>query len=339
MIQSSLAVMDYKGNILGVAGMLGGKSTNLGWNNAYDTKRQPGSTIKPVTTYGYALENDKITWSTMFYDKALDAGIADKAAWPDNYNSKPTGKYFPVSYCLKQSLNTIPAQIAHNYELQTIFDFATQKMHLDLDPESDIHYSPLCIGGTSTGPNVINLANSYIPYGNGGTYYKASIIKKAVDTKTGNVIIDNENKAGETAVSEETAYVMNKLLQKVITDGTGSRAQLSATTLAGKTGTTENWRDIAFVGLTPDFVSAMWVGYPEGENPDAIEGASSAKIWYNVFGTYADAAATGNTFPECDSVKYERYCSETGLLANSGCPGNEYGYYKSTNCEYCTKHR
>ncbi len=338
MIQSSLAVMDYKGHILGVAGQIGPKETNLGWNNAYDTHRQPGSAIKPVSTYGYAIENDLITWSTYFYDRALNAGIAEENAWPDNYDGKPSGGYYPVNYFLKQSINTLPAQIAYNYGLQNVFDFATQKMHLDLDKDHDVNYSPLCVGGTSTGPSVINLANAYIPYGNGGTYYKASIISKAVDSKTGLTIINNEDGVGEPAVSEETAYVMNKLLQKVITAGTGTAAQLGGTTLAGKTGTTENWRDITFVGLTPDFVSALWIGYPEGENAAAIRNASSARIWYNVFGTYANAVASGNSFPECDSVIYARYCSVTGELANPGCPGNDYGYYKSSNCAYCHRH-
>ncbi len=339
-VQSALAVMDYHGHILGVAGQIGPKTGNLGWNNAYLTHRQPGSTIKPVSTYGYAIENDKITWSTYFYDRPLPAGEAEVNEWPDNYDGKPSGGYYPVNYFLKQSINTLPAQIANNYGLKEIFDFATKKMHLQLDPNLDVNYSPLCVGGTSYGPNVINLANAYIPYGNGGTYYKASMIRKAVDCKTGETIFDNDQQQGEPAVSAATAEVMNKLLQKVITSGTGTAAQLSNTTLAGKTGTTENWRDITFVGLTPDFVSALWVGYPNGENISAIKNAVSAKIWLNVFGTYANAAATGNKFPECgeDEVIYARYCSSTGLLANPGCPGGDYGWYKKSNCAYCTSH-
>lgn len=338
-VQAALAVMDYKGNILGVAGHIGKKEGNLGWNNAYQTHRQPGSAIKPVSTYGYALENDLITWSTYFYDRSLPAGVADpNDTWPNNYDGAPSGGYYPVNYFLKQSINTLPAQIAWKYGVDEVFDFATQKMHLDLDPVKDRNYSPICVGGTSTGPTVINLANAYIPYGNGGTYYKASIISKVVDLKTGELIIDNQNKAGEPAVGEDTAYIMNKLLQRVIKAGTGTAAQLGGTIVAGKTGTTENWRDITFVGLTPDYVSALWVGYPEGENPGAIRNSNSAKIWYNVWGTYASEHAVAEDFPDCETVlKNVRYCSYTGLIANSNCPGGDYGYYKQTD-SYCYYH-
>ncbi|MDO5560297.1 MAG: transglycosylase domain-containing protein [Oscillospiraceae bacterium] len=337
-VQSSCVVMDYKGHILGIAGQIGEKETNLGFNNAIDAHRQPGSTIKPVTTYGYAIENDKITWSSYYYDRALEAGVATNEEWPNNYDGKPSQGYYPVNYFLKRSINTLPAQIAFNNGLQPIFDFATQKLHLELDPTMDLDYSPLCVGGLHTGVTVVNLANAYMPYGNGGTYYKASIIAKAEDSKSGELIIDNDNRTGEPAVSDQTAYVMNKLLQKVINEGTGTAAQLSNTTVAGKTGTTENWHDITFVGLTPDYLSAIWVGYSNGDNSYAIEAQNSARIWTRVFGTYANEHATDAKFPECDKVIYARYCSQTGLLANPGCPGGDYGYYKSSNCAYCTSH-
>ena len=335
-VQASFAVMDYHGHILGVAGQIGPKTTNLGWNMALDTHRQPGSTIKPVTTYGYALENNVITYSTMFYDRA--PLVINGSSWPDNYDGKPSGGYYPVNYFLKQSINTLPAQIANICGLQQIMNFSTQKLHLQLDPVADLDYSPICVGGTTYGPSVINLANAYMPYGNGGTYYPASFILKAEDLKTGKTIIDNENSKGEPAVGEDTAYIMNKLLQKVITAGTGTSAQIWNTTLAGKTGTTENWRDITFVGLTPDTVSALWIGYSVGMNSRAIDNANSARIWRNVYGTYANDTATGATFPETDQVFYARYCSSTGLCANPGCPGGDYGWYKTDYCPYCNRH-
>ncbi len=339
-VQSACVVMDYSGLIRGIVGRIGEKETSLGWNNAYIAHRQPGSTIKPVSTYGYALENDKITWSTLFEDKALPEGVADVNQWPQNYDGDPTGKTFPVNYFLKRSINTLPAQLCQMYTLESIFDFATNKMHLDLNEKSDMTYSSLAIGGTSTGPTLLNLTNSYIPYGNGGLYYEASIIQKAVDVSTGEVIIDNENREGERAVSSETAFVMNKLLQNNVNgaNGTGAAARLNNKEVGGKTGTTENWRDIDFVGLTPDFVSGVWIGYEKGTNSDAIENSNSALVWYNVFGKFADSYESDKIFPKCGTVIYSRYCSETGLLATDKCPGTEYGYYKSKNSAFCNVH-
>ena len=337
-VQAALAVMDYEGHILGIAGQIGPKTISLGWNKATQTHRQPGSTIKPVTTYGYALENDLITWSSHFYDRPLAAGVATEEEWPMNYDGYPSKGYYPVDYFLKNSLNTLPAQIVNTYGKQAVFDFATQKLHLDLDPTMDLDYSPLCVGGTSTGPTMVNLANAYMPYGNGGLYYKASIINKAVDVKTGETIIDNENRQGEQAVSEDTAYIMNKLLRKVITEGTGTAAQLSNVPIAGKTGTTENWRDITFVGLTPDTVSALWIGYDYGMNQEAIINSNSAEIWRDVYGYYANNHVIKEEFPDCETViKNARYCSYSGKIATSGCPGGNHGYYKSTDV-YCNVH-
>ncbi len=343
-VQSAIAVMDYSGHIRGLVGKIGGKTKddNRGWNSAYEGGRQPGSTIKPVTTYGYAIETGLMTYSTYFYDKYLPYGtVPGFEYWPHNYDGAPSGGYYPVHYFLKQSINTLPAQIIYNDGnnlAHAVFDFATTKLHLDLDPEWDIDYAPLCIGATRTGPSVINLANAYMPYGNGGKFYKASIISKCVDVMTGEVIIDNETREAEQAVGEDTAYIMNKLLSNVITNGTGTSARLwGGTPIVGKTGTSEDWRDISFVGLTPDYVSAVWIGYDHGTNSWAIEMADSAWIWKCVFGTYADEHWSGDDFPECESVSNESYCAATGARATSRCPSGGMGYFKAED-PYCAYH-
>lgn len=343
LVQSAIAVIDYKGHILGLEGKIGEKTAkeNLGWNIAYEGGRQPGSTIKPVTTYGYAIESGYMSYSSYFYDQYLPYGeVSGFDYWPNNYDGAPSNGYYPVYYFLKQSINTLPAQIVYNggdNRAQEVFDFATKKLHLNLSPEKDVDYAPLCIGATSTGPSVINLANAYMPYGNEGKYYKASIISKCVDVMTGDIVIDNENREPEQAVTPETAYIMNKLMANVITDGTGQAAALWSAPLVGKTGTSENWRDISFVGLTPDYISAIWIGYDRGTNEWAIEGANSAAIWRNVFGTYANDTWSGNDFPECETVTYESYCSYTGARATSRCPSGGMGYFKAED-PYCSAH-
>ena len=340
-VQSAFVVMDYKGHILGVEGKLGTKYENLGFNIAYDGERQPGSAITPVTAYGYAIENNLLTYSSYCDDKFLPSGTyAGLEEWPLNFDGTPSEVHFPLWYFFKQSIRTLPAQIVYNNGsniIPDVFEFATQKLHLELDSEKDADYGALCIGSTYTGPDIINLANAYMPYGNGGKYYKASIISKCVNSDD-EVIIDNENREGEQAVSKETSFIMNRLLTDVITSGTGYTAQLENTLCAGITGTSDDWRDRTFIGMTPDYLSALWVGYDSGENRWAIEGLDSARIWKNVFGDYADEHVTVNSFPECDTVSCEKYCAITGKRASEGCPEPDnshiLGYFKPDDT-YC----
>lgn len=347
LIQSAAVVMDYKGHILGVEGGLGEKTANLLWNRAYEGGRQPGSIITPLSAYGYAIENGLLTYSSVVNDEYLPDWTAENfEKWPQNYDGEPSGGSYPACWGLSSSLNTFPAQILYNGGndiIQDVYDFSTQKLHLDLEPEDNDYFS-LALGYTKLGPGVINLANAYMPYGNGGKYYEASIISRCTDA-SGNVIIDNESREGEQAVSEETAFIMNKMLAEAVDKGTGTGAQLENTVVAGKTGTTEDWRDITFVGMTPDYVSAIWVGYDRGTNQRAIETANSAVIWKDVFGRYADEHVKESEFPECQSVVKDYYCRESGKRANPGCWNVESlhdepvgtGYYRSTD-EFCDIH-
>ena len=201
---------------------------------------------------------------------------------------------------------------------------------------TDIDYSPLAVGGVTDGLTIENLVNAYMPYGNGGVYKKAHLISQLVNSADGSIILDNTGD-GEQVIDPETAYVMNKLLQQVILSGTGTAAQLSNKTVAGKTGTTSNWNDICFVGLTEDFVSGIWMGY---DTPSTLPAyVNSAGVWKNVIGGYANSLDTDASYPDNENVVEAYFCTSTGKLATSRCPhSGSVGYYKSSNAEYCTSH-
>lgn len=345
-VQSAFIVMDYYGQILGIVGGIGNKDMSLCWNNVTMTHRQPGSTIKPISTYGYGIEHNLLTWSTIFTDAPLPAGTVTEEQWPENYSNYWSYKSNTVNFFLKKSYNTVPAQICSQFGTEPIFRFATENMHLDLDPEYDIDFAPLCVGATNKGPTLLNITNAYLPFGNGGKYYDAHIISKAVDTVKNTVIIEHSVSEYKRAIGEDTAFIMNNLLRNVVDPypqdgecGTGVTAYLPHKTLAGKTGTTQNWRDIDFIGMTEDLVSGIWIGYSNGENSDAIENTKAATVWKNVFGNFADGIKSDAHYPECPMVKECYYCTETGLLANENCPRSaEPGYYKNGYEEYCTSH-
>jgi penicillin-binding protein 1A len=261
--------------------------------------------------------------------------------WPINYgldNSSGNYSYKEVSVfdALAQSLNTVSARICQDLTPQSVFNFATEKMGLELSANSpdgltDNALSPLSVGALTYGVTLENLVNGYIPYGNGGTYYNAHIVSKVVQG-TGTVVYEDDG-SPRRVVSEETAYVMNRLLQNVVANGTGSAAQLSNKHVAGKTGTAEEWKDLTFVGLTEDFVSGVWIGYTNHYSlPSSLK---SAQVWYNIIGEYADQIESDASYPECDTVITGNVCKRTGKIAAAGCPTAGVGYWKSSNAPTC----
>lgn len=252
-------------------------------------------------------------------------------------------KELKVFEALEKSYNTVPAQLCQTLTPQSVFDFATSKIGLDLckdsgDGHTDNAYSPLTVGALTYGVTLENLVNGYVPYGNGGTQYKAHLVSKVVQG-AGDLIYENDGDPEET-VSSETAYVMNKLLQDVVNNGTGQKAKLENKHVAGKTGTTQDWNDLTFVGLTEDFVSGVWLGYKErSELKD--HHIKSAQIWYNIIGEYADSMDTGAEYPENDKVIEGKVCARSGKIAGPNCEATTTGYWKSSNapvCDECGKY-
>lgn len=334
--ESAFIAMDYNGNILSIAGGVGVKEKLLIFNRATMAKRQPGSCIKPITTYGLALYSDHIHWGSMYKDSPIKL---DDKEWPQNYDYVWRRTSMFIFEALRESRNTVPAQLCQELTPQAVFNFATQNLNVDLvditeEGATDIAYAPLTIGALTYGISPQNLVNAYLPYGNGGTYYDAHIVSR-VERGDGSVVYENDGNPHE-AVDPETAYVMNHLLQEVVKNGTGTAAQLSNKTVAGKTGTSEDWNDLCFVGLTEDFVSGVWIGYDEKQ--ELNQGLSSAQVWYNIIGEYANSIESDNTYPECDSVIEAPMCSSTGLIAGPYCSSNRTGYWKSSNAPTCANH-
>ncbi|MCM1226727.1 MAG: transglycosylase domain-containing protein [Clostridium sp.] len=336
--QSAFIALNYKGEIQCVVGGIGEKTSSLSFNRATMGKRQPGSCMKPVSTYGLALYTDHIHWGSMYKDSPITLEETGKQ-WPNNYDYVWSGNSLPVYDALRRSRNTVPAQLCKELTPLSVFNFSTKNLGMDLvssteSGASDIAYAPLTIGALTYGVTIENLVNAYLPYGNGGTYYNSHIISR-VEKGDGSLVYDNDGSPRE-AVDKETAYVMNKLLQEVIKNGTGTAAQLDNKTVAGKTGTSEDWNDLCFVGMTEDFVSGVWIGYDK--KAELNTGLSSAQVWYNIIGEYANKVKSDKHYPECDSVISASVCTNSGCIAESGCPKGGTGYWKSTNAPYCSNH-
>ncbi len=333
--QVAFIAMDYNGNILSVVGATGKKEHALIWNYATMEPRQPGSTMKPVAGYGYGIYSDQFHWGSMIKDYGLNL---NGELWPHNYGgSAGSGEDKPMYYGLMKSLNTISARLVDALTPEAVFNFSRDNLGLNLTEidgqgKTDMALSPLSVGALTYGATVQNMVNAYIPYGNGGTYYHSHIVSR-LEQGNHELVYENNGDPHE-AVDAETAYVMNRMMKNVVSsNGTAGAARLSNKDVVGKTGTTQDWSDLWFIGLTEDFVSGAWIGYVERDKLNTS--TSSAQLWYNIIGEYANSLETDAAYPVCETVIEAPICVKSGLIAGETCEKGEKGYWKSSNAPKC----
>lgn len=263
--QSSMAVMDYEGRIIAIAGGADKKEGNRSYNRATDVraKRQPGSTIKPLSVYAPAIDTGVIAGGEAL---VLDYALEYKGdLWPQNTTgSHGSQQLVTVKYAIAQSLNTVAARIVYlMLGVDSSYRYANEKFHLNLD-EYDKDLSPLACGSLTYGTTALEMAQAYACFGNGGRFYESYSYYKVVD-KTGKVLLENENNGYEQAIKESTAATMLSLLQNVVNNGTGAGAYVSGFSTFGKTGSSDDYHNRWFCGGTPHYVAAVWFGhdYPE----------------------------------------------------------------------------
>lgn len=344
-LQCGFTAIDYHGNILCTVGGVEMDPAPLGDSYACTIPQQVGSAIKPVTAYGYALDNGYITYASKLLDRP-PVTINGKP-WPTNYSdsnniTKFSGNNVTVEYALEQSLNTIPALLCKTYGLDNVFNFATETLGLELNQSKDRDYSPLAVGGLSYGITIEDLVNAFMVYGSGGYFSDAHIISR-VESTDGRVIYSFGDDY-EQVIKPETATIMNHLLQNVVQKGTGKNAKLYANgkqiPIAGKTGTTSDWYDKLFVGLNPDFVSGIWVGYPQNKTIQLYQKMDTPTIWKNIIGQWITTHYSGADYPPCENVVSGRYCTNTGKIAGANCPKSAtIGYWSKDNAPYCNSCR
>lgn len=328
-LQGAFTVMDYKGRVRGLAGGIGEKTVNLGmsgFNRATDAKRQPGSTMKPIAAYAPAIEDGLIHYSSILNDTATNYNGWTPKNWYSSYWGGVT-----TQYALERSINTIPVYLVNKLGPQYCYDFLTQKLGITTLNENDIDLSPLGMGGTNGGITTIESAAAYAVFGNGGLYHEPTLYYAVYDQHN-DVVLSNEDIESVVAISEDTATVMNKLLQNVVygSNGTGKGAAgyIKDMKIYAKTGTSNNSNDLWFVGGTPYYVASCWCGY------DTQQTISDSAIALKMWGAVMSKVHTGleaKAFSESSYAIDRFYCTSSGNLATDACPSKSVGWYKKNN--------
>lgn len=252
-------------------------------NYATQMVRQPGSTMKPIAAYLPAMDEGLIQPASIIDDSPLILRDYSKGYHIPVNSSGGYKGLVTARTALNESRN-IPALKVFNQTLgiEKAWDF-TKKLGITTIDEQDYGAQTGVLGGLKYGVTVEELTNAYSSIANGGEFNDAYMIAKITDSK-GNVVYKQEAKP-QRVFSKQTAYLMTDMLRTVITSGTAKSIKSSFKNygkipVVGKTGTTQNYADVWFMGYSPDVTLGVWIGYKEPKNTLSDKGKSRARsIW------------------------------------------------------------
>ena len=246
--QAAMVVMTPDGAI---RAMVGGRAYDKSqFNRAVQARRQPGSAFKPVV-YLAALENGLEP-----SDRYEDAPLSINGWSPKNYDGSYRGAV-TAGEALAHSLNTVAVQISEQTGRDRVIDMARR---LGLSGRLRAHPS-LALGAFEV--NLLQLTAAYAHFANGGQQVVPHIVQSVISS-SGQILYDRLTPAFLPVVDGRHIGALNNMLRAVMTVGTGRAAHLDEVVLAGKTGTSQNWRDAWFIGYSGALVVGVWVGNDDG---------------------------------------------------------------------------
>ena len=334
--QASLVLIDQEsGYVKAIVGARGVKTASLTLNRATNTYRQPGSTFKPISAYASGFDSGKITLGTTYKDEPwrYDTG-EDVHDWlTDHYLGVIT-----VREAIINSLNIPAIKALSDVTIHSAYEQLEDFGITSLSEENDM-YQPLVLGAIYNGVSNLELTAAYAAIANDGIYTKPIFYTKILD-QYGNVIIDNTPERTR-AIKSSTSFLLTDAMESVVKIGTGMTAKLENMPVAGKTGTTQDYHDVWFVGYTPYYTCGIWTGY---DNNSSLQDVGSYRdyaqiMWHSIMERiHSDLPYKEFTRP--DNIVQATICEGTGALATSSCPKaiTEYFTNDTAPTERCTKH-
>ena len=312
-LQVGMTIVDpYTGYVVAMVGGAGVKQYDRGWNWA-TSARQCGSAIKPISVYAPALDDGTINGASSIDDYPVM--VLNGSVYPKNANGRYMG-LTPLHTAIARSTNTCAVRVVQEYGTSRSYDFMTNKLGFTTLTSQDAQQvGNMGLGGLDRGVTTEEMAAAFAAFANEGIYTAPRTFVRVEDAD-GNVILENEAKAS-VAMKDTTAALMNSLLQEVINGGTGYEGRISGMHVAGKTGTTNNDQDRYFVGYTPYYSCAVWVGYVHNQRIVA-SGNPAASMWQKVM-SRIHADLPDKDFFSCSGLTYVKVCADSGLLATDSC--------------------
>ncbi len=295
------------GAVRAIVGSSQEKTESLVYNRATDALRQPGSTIKIIGEYAALLDTQKATLGTVIADEPYE--YSNGTTISNSY-----GTFYGMTTirdAIKTSSNVVALKAYQMAGEEKVFDYL-EKFGITTLTEQD-HNEAAAIGGTYNGVTNLEMTAAYNAIANDGRYIRPYFYTKITD-RNGNVVLENKN-ASEQIIKQTTAELLTSAMQDVISDGTGSSASVNGLSLAGKSGTTNEMRDVWFVGFSADYTCGVWGGYDDNSAQES--GTYVKKIWKKIM-TEAHGDKKNKPLTIDSNLVTADICTKCGKLAVDG---------------------
>lgn len=308
--QGAVVVLDpHTGHI---KALVGGRehTQKRQWNRATQTFRQPGSAFKPIAAYGPAIEYKGMGPASVIDDIPVKYGSYE----PKNYDGRYRG-LVTLRTALTHSINVVAVKLlADHVGTADSIKFASA-LGIKLDPS--VHGASMALGGLHEGVTPLQMAAAFGVFDNQGVYVEPNAVIRV--EKPDGVIIDQPVSKQRQAIKPTTAYLITDMLKSAVQSGTGTGAQIGRPQ-AGKTGTTDDGKDIWFVGYTPELVAAVWMGYDSPKAmPQAFGGTYPVRVWKEIM-SKALSDTPVKDFSRPAGLVNETVDNKSGLLPGPNTP-------------------
>ena len=318
----AVLIENNTGKILSFVGGRDYKRENL--NHATQAYRQNGSTMKPLLVYGPAIDMGIASPGSVLADVPLAIPTGSGVYRPSNFTKNRYYGLVPAREALKHSYNVSAVYLYQKVLPKNPVEHYLEKMKFSKLTPSDYSNLSMALGALGYGVSVEENTNAFSTFANGGKFVDAYIIEKIVDGE-GKVIYEHKSEPVEV-YSPQASYLTIDMMRDVVRGGTAralpSYLKFSAD-WAGKTGTSQETRDIWFVGLNPNVTAGIWMGY---DTPKTIPGSYRSvhlRLWAQLMNAAYDAdpdfIAPKERFRMPGGIVKRTYCAVSGLLPSAAC--------------------
>ena len=321
---AAMVVMDpTTGDLLGVIGGVGKKTGSRLLNRATQAYYPPGSALKPLSVYGPALEENLITYATVFEDMPQETSLG---LWPHNSPSVYDGRV-SVHKAIAKSKNTVSVQVLNMLGKEKAYEYLKNRLGFTglirgTENKTDLAAAPLALGQLTKGTTVQEMTAAFAPFANGGILCTPRSYLAVYDRK-GEPILTTEREQ-KRVWSEDTAYIMTQMLGEVVEGGTARRITLKEIVdTAGKTGTSGGDQDKWFVGYTPYAVAGIHIGFDDN-TPLPAGNHTHLDAWDTVMHAIHGHLMQGEgesprTFEKPKGIVTLPFCEDSGLVPWDAC--------------------